>query len=147
MLHPAFALLHQRCRDMLAGFLTGTPSEALKFWLDAHEFESSYEYLSSGWPSSETVQAARAVFRKFKELLTELCVPKLLEQIEKQVQEAPHDLFRDAKLAATNALVTQYEKFLDDPSGDAYVKEVEVSRIPRAKKKAVATSDEYADAW
>ena len=103
MLHPAFALLHQRCRDMLAGFLTGTPSEALKFWLDAHEFESSYEYLSSGWPSSETVQAARAVFRKFKELLTELCVPKLLEQIEKQVQEAPHDLFRDAKLAASPA--------------------------------------------
>ena len=75
------------------------------------------------------------------------CSQHSLEQIEKQVQEAPHDLFRDAKLAATNALVTQYEKFLDDPSGDAYVKEVEVSRIPRAKKKAVATSDEYADAW
>ena len=71
---------------------SGAPPRSLHAaWPRKHSprgrFESQYESLASGWPSSTSVSSAKVVFRTHEPLLRELCAPNLVSQIQRQLNE------------------------------------------------------------
>jgi len=78
--------------------------------------------LASGWPTEETSQRAARLVKLHRKTMAKLCGEAELKGIQRQVGEAPLELFDTARLSALNAIQPSWALFLDTEEGDEYVK-------------------------
>ena len=154
-LHLRRCLLATRFRDAFAGEassaqLSPVQRRALAFYERCLDFVATYESLASGWPADSTVEAAKSIFREFQSDLDAFLVPTPMQRsLERQLVEAPVNIFLPLQTLALNVLCPAYMEWLDTPEGDRFCKEaIGISRIPRAKQTSpYEASEDYTSAW
>mmetsp|Transcript_33484 Transcript_33484/g.99648 ORF Transcript_33484/g.99648 Transcript_33484/m.99648 type:complete len:318 (+) Transcript_33484:73-1026(+) len=121
-LHPSKAMLYEPSREVFERSIDEDGDDWLALWLAAHEYFERYMSLASGWPTEETSQRAARLVKLHRKTMAKLCGEAELKGIQRQVGEAPLELFDTARLSALNAIQPSWALFLDTEDGGEYVK-------------------------